>query len=66
MVNNSLNKIISIYFLIIYKLEAPAGTSTKNLVHFAQMVINKNFQMYDYGADNMAHYNQSTAPVYNI
>ena len=30
------------------------------------MVINKNFQMYDYGADNMAHYNQSTAPVYNI
>jgi lysosomal acid lipase/cholesteryl ester hydrolase len=36
------------------------------MIHFAQMAISKAFQMYDYGSDNILHYNQSTAPLYDV
>ena len=36
------------------------------MIHFAQMAISKTFQMYDYGSDNILHYNQSTAPFYDV
>ncbi len=44
------------------------GTSVKNMVHFAQMVISGNFQMYDYGSNrqNLIYHNQTTPPLYDL
>lgn len=52
----------------VYATHSPAGTSTKNMIHFAQMVIAGEMQKYDFGspAENQAHYNQSTPPIYDI
>ncbi|VDO29030.1 unnamed protein product [Onchocerca flexuosa] len=46
----------------------PAGTSTANVLHWAQMVNSHKIQMYDYGSvkKNMMHYNMSTPPLYNL
>ena len=54
--------------LAVYTTHAPAGTSVKNLAHFAQSVISGQHQMYDYGSgkENFAHYNQTTAPLYHV
>ncbi|XP_023224008.1 uncharacterized protein LOC111625178 [Centruroides sculpturatus] len=53
--------------LEVYATNFPAGTSTQNVVHFAQMVNSKNFQMYDYGkTENMKKYNKTTPPEYNV
>ncbi|ESN97503.1 hypothetical protein HELRODRAFT_85270, partial [Helobdella robusta] len=52
----------------VYISHTPAGTSVKNVVHFVQMVRSKKCMAYDYNneKDNFDHYNQTTAPVYNI
>ncbi|XP_059387987.1 gastric triacylglycerol lipase [Carassius carassius] len=51
----------------VYTTHCPAGTSVQNMVHWAQAVKSSNLMAYDYGkAGNMAHYNQSTPPVYNV
>lgn len=52
----------------VYITHEPDGTSVKNLIHFAQGVQSNIFQAYDYGTpqDNMAHYNQTTPPVYTL
>ena len=51
----------------LFQFQDPAGTSTKTINHYSQLVVNKKFQMYDYGAhDNLIFYNQSTAPIYDI
>ncbi|XP_068671832.1 gastric triacylglycerol lipase-like [Montipora foliosa] len=54
--------------LPVYLTHTPAGTSVKNIIHFAQMVHSKKFQMYDYGSSskNMEYYGQSTPPIYNL
>jgi len=45
----------------------PAGTSVKNLVHYAQMVRTNKYCMYDYGIlGNERHYNQSVPPAYHL
>ena len=62
------------YFLFRIKIikyiafKDPAGTSIKNIVHFSQLVVSKNFQMYDYGneTENKKHYNQTVPPVYDV
>ncbi|KAI3412709.1 Lipase [Psidium guajava] len=43
-------------------------TSTKNLIHLAQMIRDGNISMYDYGnkGQNMKHYGQATPPLYNM
>lgn len=53
--------------LPIYYTHTPAGTSVRNMVHFAQMYKSKKFQMYDYGnsKENKKHYGQPTPPLYN-
>nr|XP_002739797.1 PREDICTED: lysosomal acid lipase/cholesteryl ester hydrolase-like [Saccoglossus kowalevskii] len=52
--------------LPVYFHHVPAGTSVRNVIHFAQMIKSQKFQMYDYGsaAENLKYYNQSTAPLY--
>lgn len=46
----------------------PAGTSTKTILHLAQVVANKNqFMQYDYGVGgNMQRYGEKLPPVYNL
>ena len=51
----------------VYFTHTPAGTSVKNICHFAQLVRTKTFQMYDYGRlNNLVHYHSFNPPVYNI
>jgi hypothetical protein len=53
--------------MAVYTTHTPAGASVKDMVHFAQMTLSGRFQMYDYGQeDNLKHYNQTTAPEYDI
>ncbi|KAL0362145.1 UNVERIFIED_CONTAM: Triacylglycerol lipase 2 [Sesamum calycinum] len=46
----------------------PQSTSTKNMIHFAQMIRQGTIAMYDYGSedDNNKHYGQTTPPDYNM
>jgi hypothetical protein len=45
----------------------PGGTSTQNMVHWAQMVQTNEFQKFDYGPlGNFQHYGNTSTPVYNI
>ncbi|XP_071792325.1 gastric triacylglycerol lipase-like [Asterias amurensis] len=52
--------------LPVYLSHSPAGTSTQDMIHFAQMVSSGEFQKYDRGSkeENMARYNQTTPPLY--
>ncbi|XP_056153129.1 gastric triacylglycerol lipase [Lampris incognitus] len=52
----------------VYTTHCPAGTSVQNMIHWAQAVHSGKLMAYDYGsaAGNMAHYNQSTPPLYNV
>ncbi|XP_077057331.1 gastric triacylglycerol lipase [Siphateles boraxobius] len=51
----------------VYTTHCPAGTSVQNMIHWAQAVKSSKLMAYDYGkAGNMAHYNQSTPPLYNV
>ncbi|GKC42328.1 triacylglycerol lipase 2-like protein [Tanacetum coccineum] len=46
----------------------PQSTSTKNMIHLAQMIRTGTITMYNYGTanDNEAHYGQSTPPIYDM
>ncbi|KAL7185876.1 hypothetical protein ACSBR2_027770 [Camellia fascicularis] len=46
----------------------PQPTSTKNMVHVAQMIRSGNITMYDYDdeGENMKHYGQPSPPVYDM
>lgn len=52
----------------IYVAHCPAGTSVRNMIHWAQLLRDKKLQKYDYGTaeDNMKHYNTTTPPQYDI
>lgn len=53
--------------LPVFVSHTPAGTSVKNLVHFAQLVGEKRFQKFDYGrSKNIEIYGQETPPEYNV
>ncbi|CAL1287331.1 unnamed protein product [Larinioides sclopetarius] len=53
--------------LSVYVSHTPAGTSTKSIIHYAQMVKSKKFQKYDYGPKgNKLKYNQTSAPEYHV
>lgn len=46
---------------------APAGCSTRQLLHFGQLMQVKRFQKYDYGkSENLIRYKSSTPPEYNL
>ncbi|CAL4119912.1 unnamed protein product [Meganyctiphanes norvegica] len=45
----------------------PAGTSTHNLIHYAQLANSKVFGKFDWGTiGNLNHYGQRTPPLYNL
>ncbi|EFC44234.1 predicted protein [Naegleria gruberi] len=48
--------------LPLYMDRLPAGTSTMNAGHWAQLVRSKKFQMFDYHFGNYDHYHQVSAP----
>ncbi|XP_052820111.1 gastric triacylglycerol lipase-like [Mya arenaria] len=49
----------------VYVSHSPAGTSVKNIIHYAQSVRSGKFQKFDYGSqENMQKYNQPTPPQY--
>ena len=52
----------------VYISHEPDGTSVKNMIHFAQMFLSKQFQAYNYSTpeQNQQHYNQTTPPIYAI
>ncbi|XP_046378386.2 lysosomal acid lipase/cholesteryl ester hydrolase-like [Haliotis rufescens] len=51
----------------VYIAHNPAGTSVRNVMHFAQGVNTDKFMMFDFesAAANMEHYGQSTPPLYH-
>ncbi|XP_067129976.1 gastric triacylglycerol lipase-like [Centruroides vittatus] len=53
--------------LHVYFSHFPAGTSTKNYIHYGQMVNSKELQKFDYGPlGNLKKYKQIQPPKYNI
>jgi lysosomal acid lipase/cholesteryl ester hydrolase len=45
----------------------PAGTSTKTVLHYVQLVKSGNFQKYDYGkTKNLEIYGEKEPPHYNL
>eukprot|EP00604_Paraphysomonas_vestita_P002626 CAMPEP_0174818000 /NCGR_PEP_ID=MMETSP1107-20130205/591_1 /TAXON_ID=36770 /ORGANISM="Paraphysomonas vestita, Strain GFlagA" /LENGTH=345 /DNA_ID=CAMNT_0016029271 /DNA_START=188 /DNA_END=1225 /DNA_ORIENTATION=+ len=52
----------------VYVSETPAGTSSQNMKHWIQGVLNPTFQKYDFGTDelNIQHYGTSTPPSYDL
>lgn len=52
--------------LPVYNTHMPAGTSSKNMIHWLQMYNSNKFAKYDYGDQNKDHYNQDHPPLYNV
>ncbi|VDM49514.1 unnamed protein product [Toxocara canis] len=52
----------------VYMTHLPAGTSTANLLHWAQMVNSQRIQKFDFGSTkaNMRHYGTPTPPMFNL
>ncbi|EEF33441.1 Triacylglycerol lipase 2 precursor, putative [Ricinus communis] len=52
----------------VFLSHGPLSTTTKNLIHHAQMIKGGTLTMYDYNNEdeNKKHYGQPTPPVYNI
>ncbi|XP_050567932.1 lipase member M-like [Cygnus atratus] len=50
----------------VYLSRYPDSTSLKNMLHWRQLYQTGEFKYYDYGSDNVLHYNQSTPPFYEL
>uniref|UniRef100_A0A914YMQ5 Lipase n=1 Tax=Panagrolaimus superbus TaxID=310955 RepID=A0A914YMQ5_9BILA len=52
----------------VYTAHAPAGTSTQNILHWAQMVLSGKVEKYDYRSakKNQQHYGSSKPPEYDF
>ncbi|GMS81342.1 hypothetical protein PENTCL1PPCAC_3517, partial [Pristionchus entomophagus] len=54
--------------LAAYLSHTPAGTSTQNILHWAQMTRTGRTEMYDYGSEsaNLRYYGMTTPPQYDL
>lgn len=52
--------------LSLYISHTPSGTSLKNMKHWVQMVKSNNCSMFDYGKNNIHHYNTTFPPTYSV
>ncbi|XP_039927160.1 lysosomal acid lipase/cholesteryl ester hydrolase-like [Hirundo rustica] len=50
----------------VYLARYPDSTSLKNMLHWRQLYQTGEFKYFDYGSDNMLHYNQTTPPFYEL
>ena len=51
----------------VFMAHFPAGTSTKNMIHWVQHIRQQRFGMYDYGhRENLLRYGQQTPPEYDL
>ncbi|XP_010211957.1 PREDICTED: lipase member M-like [Tinamus guttatus] len=50
----------------VYLAHYPDSTSLKNMLHWRQLYLTGEFKYYDYGKDNMLHYNQTSPPFYEL
>uniref|UniRef100_A0A8C3TRL4 Partial AB-hydrolase lipase domain-containing protein n=1 Tax=Catharus ustulatus TaxID=91951 RepID=A0A8C3TRL4_CATUS len=50
----------------VYLARYPDSTSLKNMLHWRQLYRTGEFRYYDYGSDNMLHYNQTSPPFYEL
>jgi len=52
----------------VYLTHSPGGTSTRNVLHFGQLINTGKFQKYDFGsaAENKVHYGKITPPMYDV
>ncbi|KAM4636019.1 putative lysosomal acid lipase/cholesteryl ester hydrolase isoform 2-T2 [Discoglossus pictus] len=51
----------------VYSSQCPAGTSVQNMLHWGQAVKSGELKAFDWGwKGNMAHYNQTTPPLYKV
>ncbi|ETN75374.1 hydrolase, alpha/beta domain protein [Necator americanus] len=51
----------------LYLCHTPAATSTKNLLHWVQVVKSRKFEKFDYGKEgNMIEYGEKTPPIYDL
>lgn len=45
----------------------PSGTSYRNMMHFGQLIFNKNFTRYNYGlSENLIRHGQALPPIYDL
>ncbi|XP_054922907.1 lysosomal acid lipase/cholesteryl ester hydrolase-like [Dermacentor andersoni] len=65
--NNLGSRYINLTRTTVYLCHIPAGTSTKNVIHFGQLVGSKRPQKFDYGSSkNLEVYGQRKPPEYNL
>ncbi|XP_055976899.1 lipase member J [Sorex fumeus] len=52
----------------VYMTQNPGGTSVQNILHWSQLLNSTQLKAYDWGSpdQNMIHYNQETAPFYDV
>ena len=61
------NKYLNLTRVPVYFTYFPAGTSAKNMYHYAQLVKSGNFQKFDYGWwGNIVEYGSFHAPMYHL
>lgn len=54
--------------IAVYATHTPAGTSTKNMIHYAQMAQSGKLQKYNFGSakENLLHYRQAEPHVFDL
>lgn len=66
-ISDSNNTVNNLKRLPVVMAHFPAGTSTKNLIHYEQYIKKAEFKQFDYGSrKNQVIYGQKTPPFYDL